>query len=131
MSRTSCGDGWCDQSSGYMIERNNCQDQVAEHSPGLSSVKSAVSGFYVLRFPYFQSYCTEWTDLMSEEGGSRCRGAMLTPAASGGCPPPPRPCPRSADCKWRPSGAAEREQDTEESCSSPARASSYGSYYVL
>ena len=56
MSRTSCGDGWCDQSSGYMIERNNCQDQVAEHSPGLSSVKSAVSGFYVLRFPYFQSY---------------------------------------------------------------------------
>ena len=130
MSRTSCADGWCDQSSGYMIERNNCQDQVAEHSPGLSSVKSAVSGFYVLRFPYFQSYCTVWTDLMSEEGGSRCRGAMLTPAASGGWPPP-RPCPRSADCKWRPSGAAEREQDTEESCSSPARASSYGSYYVL
>ena len=60
--------------------------------------------------------------LMSEEVQVSGGGAMLTPAASGGC------CPRSADCKWRPR-AAERELDTEESCSSsPVRASSY---YVL
>ena len=59
MSRTSCDDGWCDQCSqcsGYMIERNSCQVQVSEHSPGPSSVKSAVFGFYVLGFPYFRSH---------------------------------------------------------------------------
>ena len=76
MSRTSCGDGWCDQSSGYMIERNNCQDQIAEHSPGLSSVKSAVSGFYVLRFPYFQSYCTVCVNRSNVRGAEQGADAV-------------------------------------------------------
>ena len=70
MSRTSCDDWWCDQCSqcsGYMIERNSCQVQVSEHSPGPSSVKSAVFGFYVLGFPYFRSHGGD-TALMSEEG---------------------------------------------------------------